>query len=125
MVVDDDRPAAGTCERGRPAEAEPLFRRALPILEKTYGPEHLSPDLASFLEPAPGSGVSFRGRYPVNYLVFPRPERLRAWHLVGGLDLLDDSERTGSEPDDGYPVTLPEWIMVWFAVVATILTRGK
>jgi L-alanine-DL-glutamate epimerase-like enolase superfamily enzyme len=29
---------------------------------------------------------------------------------VGGLDLLDPSERTGKEPEDGYPVLLPDWI---------------
>lgn len=33
-----------------------------------------------------------------------------AWHLVGGKDLLDASELAGSEPDDGYPVLLPDWI---------------
>ena len=27
-----------------------------------------------------------------------------SWHAVGGNDLLDDSERTGEEPDDDYPV---------------------
>jgi len=33
-----------------------------------------------------------------------------AWHLVGGKDLLDASELTGNEPDDGFPVLLPDWI---------------
>jgi L-alanine-DL-glutamate epimerase-like enolase superfamily enzyme len=33
-----------------------------------------------------------------------------AWHLVGGKDLLDESELDGTEPDDGYPVLLPDWI---------------
>jgi len=33
-----------------------------------------------------------------------------AWHLVGGLDLLEESERTGREPDDGHPVLLADWI---------------
>ena len=33
-----------------------------------------------------------------------------AWHLVGGLDLLEESELTGKEPDDGYPVLLEDWI---------------
>jgi L-alanine-DL-glutamate epimerase-like enolase superfamily enzyme len=75
-----------------------------------YGPEHLSRDLASFLSPARGSRISFAGRYPQDYLVRPRPDRLRAWHLVGGLDLLTAAERTGQEPDDGYPVLLPDWI---------------
>ena len=41
----------------------------------------------------------------------PRPpKKLPAWHLVGGKDLLDDSELTGTEPDDGYPVLLGDWI---------------
>ena len=33
-----------------------------------------------------------------------------AWHLVGGLDALEESELTGQEPDDGYPVLLEDWI---------------
>lgn len=75
-----------------------------------YGPEHMSRDLASYLAPAEGTQVSFAGRYPRDYLVYPRPAQLRAWHLVGGLDLLDTSELVGDEPQDGYPVLLPEWI---------------
>ena len=38
------------------------------------------------------------------------PQSLPAWHLVGGKDLLLPAEATGSEPDDGYPVFLPDWI---------------
>ncbi|MBP7050841.1 MAG: mandelate racemase/muconate lactonizing enzyme family protein [Phycisphaerae bacterium] len=79
-----------------------------PVYE-TYGPEFMSVDLAHFLEPAPGAAVSFAGRYPADFLVSP-PSRLPAWHLVGGKDLLDASERTGNEPEDGYPVLLPDWI---------------
>ena len=30
--------------------------------------------------------------------------------MVGGHDLLDPSQRTGQEPDDGYPVLLTDWI---------------
>jgi L-alanine-DL-glutamate epimerase-like enolase superfamily enzyme len=81
----------------------------LPVYE-TYGPSYMSRDLASYLEPIEGSGVSFTGRYPEDFLVSPRPDRLPAWHLVGGLDLLDASEQTGDEPDDGYPVVLADWI---------------
>ncbi len=77
---------------------------------QTYGPEWMNADLSAYLEPAEDAQVSFAGRYPQDYLVFPRPDRLPAWHLVGGLDLLDTSERTGDEPDDGYPVLLDEWI---------------
>ena len=84
-----------------------LLRR--PTYE-TYGPEFMSHDLSAYLTPADGAGVSFKGRYPADYLVFPRPKALRAWHLTGGLDPLDESELTGAEPDDGYPVLLSDWI---------------
>jgi len=76
----------------------------------TYNAQHMNADLAHFLEPAPGSGVSFAGRYPADFLTVPPAGRLPAWHLVGGKDLLDASELTGSEPQDGYPVLLPDWI---------------
>lgn len=77
---------------------------------QTYGPDCLRPDLAHFLEPAAEAPVSFRGRYPADFLEARPPRQLRAWHLVGGLDLLTPDERTGAEPDDGLPVTLAEWI---------------
>ena len=80
-----------------------------PVYE-TYSPHFMSCDLAAYLTPAEGAAVSFVGRYPQDYLVVPRPDHLRAWHLVGGLDLLDPSELTGAEPNDGYPVLLPDWI---------------
>jgi L-alanine-DL-glutamate epimerase-like enolase superfamily enzyme len=76
----------------------------------TYNPDFMSSDLAQFLQPASGAQVSFAGVYPEELLCFPCPERLPAWHLVGGLDLLDASELTGNEPNDGYPVLLEDWI---------------
>jgi len=102
-----------------------------------YGPEYMSRDLATMIEPASGAvgvagvagaggateaagaagaagttgaAVSFAGKYPEDYLIRPRLERLPAWHLVGGLDPLAEEELTGSEPDDGYPVLLADWI---------------
>jgi L-alanine-DL-glutamate epimerase-like enolase superfamily enzyme len=80
----------------------------LPVYE-TYNAEFMNRDLASFIEPADDT-VLFDGKYPNEFLVYPRPESLPAWHLVGGKDLLGEDELDGSEPDDGYPVTLPEWI---------------
>ena len=80
-----------------------------PVYE-TYGPDFVNRDLASFLQPASGTHVSFKGRFPANFLVAQRAERLAAWHLVGGLDALDGTELTGAEPHDGYPVTLEGWI---------------
>ena len=76
----------------------------------TYDSRFMNADLARFLDPADGAAVSFAGKYPADFLVAPRPDRLAAWHLVGGLDLLDDAERTGAEPHDGYPVVLTDWI---------------
>jgi L-alanine-DL-glutamate epimerase-like enolase superfamily enzyme len=80
-----------------------------PVYE-TYGPPWMHADLAQYLTPADGAAVSFAGKYPHDYLVFPRPARLPAWHLVGGVDPLDASELTGDEPQDGYPILLADWI---------------
>ena len=79
-----------------------------PVYE-TYNAQWMNDDLAAYLTPANGAAVAFAGKYPADFLVAP-PARLPAWHLVGGKDLLDPSEATGAEPDDGYPVFLPEWI---------------
>jgi L-alanine-DL-glutamate epimerase-like enolase superfamily enzyme len=120
----------GAGQGNRPAEAEPMpwlaalvcnsvFDLALHdacaklkglAVYQTYGAECFSSDLAHFLEPASGANVSFRGRYPVDYLTADPPRQLRAWHLVGGLDLLDPAELTGAEPRDGHPVLLSDWI---------------
>ncbi|HVM47334.1 MAG TPA: mandelate racemase/muconate lactonizing enzyme family protein [Candidatus Acidoferrum sp.] len=77
---------------------------------QTYGAEFLSYDLSRFLEPASGAGVSFRNRYPADYLAAHPPAQLRAWHLVGGLDPLEPADLTGEEPNDGHPVLLTDWI---------------
>ncbi len=80
-----------------------------PVFE-TYTGEFISRDLASFLAPAEGAGVSFASTFPADFLHPKRPDELRAWHLVGGLDPLSDDELTGTEPNDGYPLILPDWI---------------
>jgi L-alanine-DL-glutamate epimerase-like enolase superfamily enzyme len=77
---------------------------------RTYGPDCLSTDLARFLEPAENARISFLGKYPVDYLDARPPDQLRAWHLVGGLDLLEPGDLRGDEPQDGYPILLTEWI---------------
>ncbi|MCL2330606.1 MAG: mandelate racemase/muconate lactonizing enzyme family protein [Phycisphaerae bacterium] len=76
----------------------------------TYNAEYMNRPLDAYLSPASDSDASFHGKYPADYFVSPRPNKLLAWHLVGGLDWLDNSERNGDEPDDEYPVTLPAWI---------------
>jgi L-alanine-DL-glutamate epimerase-like enolase superfamily enzyme len=75
----------------------------------TYNADFLSRDLGHFLQPA-SRQVHFQRRYPCDFLAKAPPDRLRVWHLVGGLDLLATEELTGTEPQDGYPVLLPDWI---------------
>ena len=77
---------------------------------QTYNDQYMNRDLATYLEPAEGADVDFAGRYPADYFVSPTPKQLAAWHLVGGLDKLDASELTDDDPDDGYPVLLPDWV---------------
>jgi L-alanine-DL-glutamate epimerase-like enolase superfamily enzyme len=81
----------------------------LPVYE-TYRPPFMKRDLAYFLEPAAGARVSFEGKYPQDFLVSPRPDQVPAWHLVGGLDLLEPSESPDANPNDGYPIALTDWI---------------
>ena len=77
---------------------------------ETYHAGFMNRDLGGYLQAAPQSGVSFAGKYPADFLAARRSESLVAWHLVGGLDLLEETERTGGEPADGYPVVLADWI---------------
>lgn len=75
-----------------------------PVFDLLSG-EYLNRDLGEFLEPAD----QFAGRYPAEFLQ-NRPDQLPVWHLVGGLDPIDPGELQGTEPDDGYPVLLRDWI---------------
>jgi L-alanine-DL-glutamate epimerase-like enolase superfamily enzyme len=77
---------------------------------RTYNAAFMNRDLAHYLTPAEGTNIRFHGHYPQGFLVSPAPQRIPAWHLVGGLDLLTPAERTGNEPDDGHPVVLTDWI---------------
>lgn len=75
----------------------------VPVYE-TYNADYMNRDLAEYFEE-----YAFRGLYPEDFFV-PCPETLPVWHLVGGKDLLYKEELTGTEPDDGYPVLLEDWI---------------
>jgi L-alanine-DL-glutamate epimerase-like enolase superfamily enzyme len=81
----------------------------VPIYE-TYNAKYMNRDLASYLESASDADVSFAGKYPCDFFVQDVPTALPVWHLVGGVDPVDESELTGNEPDDGYPVLLRDWI---------------
>ncbi len=77
----------------------------------TYNEGFMSRDLSDYLRAAPGTEVAFRDRYPEDYFLKPPAARLKAWHLVGGMDKLTSDELDGSEPEDGYPVLLKDWIV--------------
>ena len=77
---------------------------------KTYNREFMTHDLSHFLEPASESDFDFRNKFPEDFLVKAPPKKLPVWHLVGGLDPISADELSGSEPDDGYPVLLNDWI---------------
>ena len=81
----------------------------VPVYE-TYNAEYMNADLSHFLVPAEGTAVNFADTFPADFLIAAPPAVMPAWHLVGGKDLLDAHELTGSEPDDGYPVLLRDWI---------------
>jgi len=72
---------------------------------KMYNRNFMTHDLAWFY-----NDPQFAGLYPEDFFVRELPSTLPVWHLVGGKDLLTPAELTGSEPVDGFPVTLQEWI---------------
>ena len=71
----------------------------------TYSRRFMAHDLSWFF-----GDERFVGGYPSDFFVQDVPDSLPVWHLVGGKDILRESDRTGSEPDDGYPVSLEKWI---------------
>jgi len=92
---------------------------------ETFTPEFLTRDLATWLKPARGAGVSFASCFPAEFLRPRRLDSLRAWHLVGGLDPLDAQDLTGTEPQDGYPVLLADWIRTDGLKCLKIKLRGN
>ena len=77
---------------------------------ETYNSDYMNEDLSFYLTPAEDVNISFKNKYPSDFFVKQKSDLLPVWHLVGGKDLLDKSELTGNEPDDGYPVVLTDWI---------------
>jgi len=76
----------------------------------TYTSEFMTRDLSWFFASEKADAQKFKNKFPADFLLAKPPPQLRAWHLVGGLDLLERSELTGNEPNDGYPVLLADWI---------------
>jgi L-alanine-DL-glutamate epimerase-like enolase superfamily enzyme len=77
---------------------------------ETYGPEFMTRDLSAYVQAEEGSGIDFRGRFPQDYFSKNVPTKLPVWHLVGGVDALETSDLTGSEPNDAHPLLLADWV---------------
>lgn len=80
-----------------------------PVYE-TYDGQFMNRTLADFMTADDDHAGALRGRFPKDIFLRDDVKELYAWHLVGGLDLLEPSELTGTEPRDGHPVVLTDWI---------------
>jgi len=69
-----------------------------------YSRKYMEHDLSFYL------GEEFRGRYISDYLQPSFAKELPIFHLVGALDKLTKDEVDASDPKDGLPVSLEEWI---------------
>lgn len=77
---------------------------------KTYNSKWMNADLSQFFTPEEDSSISFQNKYPEDFFSLPPPNFLPAWHLVGGVDPIHPSDLDGTEPDDGYPLLLQDWV---------------
>jgi len=107
MDLDEPMPALASLDAGSPVDCalHDGFGQAAGISSYAgYGPEHCSFDLSRWL------GPGYRGRHLSEYLS-PRFEpSVPLFHLVGGGDKLTRAELDDTDPQDGLPVSLDEWI---------------
>lgn len=82
-----------------------------------YGPDFMS-DLSRYL------GPEFMGRYIADYIRSHYVPEIPVFHLVGGLDKLTRAEIDDSDPQDGQPNCLQEWIACEGVFCLKIKLRG-
>ncbi len=75
----------------------------------TYNSEYMTHDLSHYFHSSPEAD-QFQGLFPSDFLQSQPLFKVPVWHLVGGLDPLEESDKRDTDPKDGYPVTLTEWI---------------
>ncbi len=83
-----------------------------------YGPDFMS-DLSKYL------GADFKGKYVEDYIRSQYLPQIPIFHLVGGLDKLTQAEKDESDPDDGKPVSLDEWIRAEGMYCLKVKLRGN
>ncbi len=81
----------------------------IPVYQ-SYTKEYMNRDLGHYLVSAEDVDIDFKDKYPSDFLSTTRIEKMPVWHLVGGLDSLDDSQGNAPQVDDGEPVLLGDWI---------------
>jgi len=84
-----------------------------------YGPDFMAHDLSYYL------GPGFKGKYPADYLRPAYLPQLPIFHLVGGLDKLRTSELDDSDPRDGLPVSLDQWVEKEGLICFKVKLRGN
>lgn len=82
-----------------------------------YGPDFMA-DLSKYL------GPQFQGKYPADYIRPAYLPQVPIFHLVGGLDKLRRSELDGTDPQDGIPNCLEDWIAYEGMYCLKIKARG-
>ena len=75
----------------------------------TYNSGYMNHDLSHYFRSSPEAD-RFKGMFPNDFLEPQPPVKVPVWHLVGGLDPLEETQKKDSDPKDGYPVALTEWI---------------
>lgn len=83
-----------------------------------YGPDHMA-DLSRYL------GPQFAGKYPQDYLRPAYLPKVPIFHLVGGLDKLTRGELDGSDPQDGLPNCLEDWVAYEGMYCLKVKLRGS
>lgn len=84
-----------------------------------YSREFMAHDLGYYL------GPEFEGKYPADYLRPAYLSQLPIFHLVGGLDKLRASELDESDPQDGLPVSLDQWVEREGLICLKVKLRGN
>ncbi|MFO8079537.1 MAG: enolase C-terminal domain-like protein [Armatimonadota bacterium] len=83
-----------------------------------YGP-HWMDDLSKWL------GPEFEGEYVEQYILDSYKPKVPIFHLVGGLDKLTRAELDDSDPDDGLPNCLEDWIAYEGMYCLKVKLRGN
>lgn len=89
---------------------------------ETLNSKVMNRDLSQYLEAE--NGHDFKGEYPDQYFC-SSPEKIKVWHLVGGLDALTEGDLNGDEPNDEHPITLEKWIQRDQLTCLKIKLRGN